>query len=213
MAITDQSIVKVSGAPAAGEQVVAALPDLTEFNETLEDAIAGTYVSIPATTADLFPYVDSATNAVQWSSLADLVDEAVVDASIRGNLLSLLSSSTPTAIPIFDTGFYSSTPAIVATVGDIGLTTNIPIRYNVTVTGSMKAPSNQEFTFQIYANDVACGRSVIANGISNSKFNNFTLVCTTQSLGIGDVIDVRVSDSGNTIGELDMDISIRFAGS
>ena len=89
---------------------------------------------------------------------------------------------------------------------------NLPARFNVTVTGSMKAPSNQEFIFQIYVDGVAIGRAVTANGISNSKANNFTIQATTGVLSVGDEIDVRVSDSGNTIGELDMDILIVFAG-
>ena len=130
MAITADSIVKVSGAPSAGEQVMTDATDLTEFNDTLEEAMADTITPVEPASLDLIPFVQEDTGTVKWGRLNQFLVAGIVDASISGTGLAVLSSATPTALPIFDTDFYSSVgPAITATAGDLGLTVNIPARF------------------------------------------------------------------------------------
>jgi hypothetical protein len=81
----------------------------------------------------------------------------------------------------------------------------------------MKAAQNDEFIFQIYVVGPtytnAVGRAITANGVSSTKANNFTLIGTTTSaLNVGDEIQVRCHDSGNTLDEIAMTLHIDFAG-
>lgn len=209
---TDGDIIEVSGSVANGVQSTITSSALTEFKDKMEDLIdSGT--TVPATTADVFFYMDSVTKALQGSTLAELVDGAIVTANVQGSMENFSSTTNPVALPIFDTDFHSSTPALVAAAGDKGIQCNIPVNYDVICTGSMKAAQNDEFIFQIYAGGVAIGRAVTANGISSTKANNFTLIATTTTaLDVGDIIEVRCSDSGNTLDEIAMTLHIEFAG-
>jgi hypothetical protein len=141
-----------------------------------------------------------------------MFDNAITTASIRGSVTNFASTTNPVAVAAFDTDFETSTPAITATAGDTGITVSVPAKFRVVVFASMAAASNEEFSFQIYADDVACGRVVTANGIGSTKFNNFPMQCTTQVLPPGAEIEVRIFDSGNTINQLDIDMHVGFAG-
>lgn len=207
------SIAEADGAPSGGKQEMKISTDLTEFKDTLEDAVAGTITTIPATTADMLPYVDSVTGAVQWSTLSELVDGAIVTANVTGTMEDFLSTSTPVAIPIFDTDFTSSTPALVAASGDVGIECNVPVKYDVIFTGDLKAANNLEFFFQVFAGGVAIGRIVTVTGINSTKAVNFTVIATTPSaVNVGDDIEIRCSDSGNNIDEIAGTLHIEFAG-
>jgi hypothetical protein len=211
-AFDDGSVLEVNGSPTAGAAPLQVSINLTEYKDVLDAVVAGTQTNQGATTADMLIYVDSATSNIQASAVNLMFDNAITTASIRGSVTNFASTTNATVVAAFFTDFETSTPAITATAGDTGVTVNVPAKFRVVVTGSMKAPSNQEFVFQIYADGVACGRLVTANGISTSKFNNFTMQCTTQVLPIAAEIEVRIFDSGNTITELDMDMHVGFAG-
>ena len=210
MAITDQSIVKISGAPSAGEQVVVALPDLTEFNEVLEATIAGTQVEVGATTADMLLYVDSATKAVEMTNVSTLFDNARVIGIIEGTVAGFVSSATPTAVPVFTGAIQSSSVVLTKTAGDLGITTLLPSAFKITVTASMLANNGNDFTFGVYAGGVLCGRETLVSG--DGKDVNFSMQCISATLNVSDTIELRVDDTGNTITRLDADIAVEFAG-
>lgn len=212
MAITDQSIVKVSGAPSAGEQVVAALPDLTEFNEVLEGVIDGSGVEVGATTADMILYVDSATKAVEFTNVNSLFDNARVLGYIRGQGLAITSTLTPTALPVFDTGFVTSSAVLTATAGDLGITTVLPSTFSVNVTASLRAGVGTDFDFGIYAGGSLCGRVTHASGDGTGKDVNFSMQCITPTLNVNDTFELRVSDDGDLITEINVDMKVEFAG-
>jgi hypothetical protein len=210
MAITDQSIVKISGAPSGGEQVVTALPELTEFNEVLEATIAGGQAEVGATTGDMLLYVDSITKAVEMTNVSTLFDNARVIGIIDGSVAGFLSSGTPTKVPVFTGAIQSSSPTLLKTAGDFGITVLLPSAFRITVTASMLAGNGNDFTFGVYAGGVLCGREVLISG--DGKDVNFSMQCISATLNVSDEIELRVDDAGNTITRLDADISVEFAG-
>jgi hypothetical protein len=211
-AFTDGDTIEVDGAVVNGVQSTVASVNLTEYKDILDAVTVGSQTNQGATTADWIPYWDSATTNWQAGAVNLMFDNAITTASIRGSVTNFASTTNATVVAVFTMDFETSTPSIAATSGDTGLTVSVPAKFRVVVTGSMAAPSNQEFVFQIYADGVACGRTVTANGIGSTKFNNFSIQCTTQVLPIAAEIEVRIFDSGNTINELDMDMHVGFAG-
>jgi hypothetical protein len=212
MAITDQSLVKISGAPSAGEQAVAALPDLTELNEKLEEVIAGTVTEVGATTADWLLYVDDTTKAVEATQVNSMFDEAISLAIDSGSGASIVTSGTPTALAIFDTDFYSSSPAITDTAGDLGITLLIPSRFKIAVTASIASGQGNDFQFQVYVGGVACGRITTATGDGTTKDINFAIQCISQTVTPGDTVELRVSNGGETLNSITADMFVEFAG-
>lgn len=212
MALADGSIPEVNGAPDGGVQPTIASEGITEWKDVLDTVLAQTNTPEGPIAADTILYYDSATQTIKSGLVRDMFSEAQTNAIISGEGADIDSTVSPTALPIFDTGFYSSTPSIVATAGDTGLTANISVKFKVVCTASFDAATNTDFTFQLYVNGVACGRHIEASGDGAGKFNNFTLQCITDTLNIGDEIELRVSDSGDTIDNIDADINIEFAG-
>jgi hypothetical protein len=212
MAITDGSVVQISGAPADHEQVVIESTELTEFNDKLVETVAGTVTPIPATTSDLLPYVDSVTKEIHVTTVSSMFDNAVSIAIDAGSGASIVTSATPTALPIFDTGFYSSTPAITDTAGDLGITLGIPSRFRVSVTGQLQASNITDFIFQIFVGGVACGQQRHVSGNGNDKDVPFALQCVSQTVTPGDTAELRVSDDGSTLVLVDADLIVEFAG-
>jgi hypothetical protein len=212
MSIPDNTIIQTDGLAAGGKQPVDASTDLQEFKVELEKAIAGTETDIPATTADKLLYVDSTTGAVQTTLVREMFNESLVIATDSGSGTGIVTSGTPTAMPIFDTDFYSSTTAITDTAGDLGFTLGIPARVRVGVTASVAAGIGNHFSFQVYVGGVACGRVVTVSGDGVTKLMNFAMQCISQVATIGDTVELRVSNSGDTITTINADMFVQFAG-
>jgi hypothetical protein len=210
--ITDQSVIKIKDAPVEGRQEVEESTDLTSFNEQLEEAVAGTVTPVGATTADLIPYVDSVTKEIHFTAVNEMLDNALVIATDSGAGTSIVASGTPTALPIFDTDFYSSTPAITDTPGDLGITLGVPSRFRVGITCSMAAGVGNDFLFQIFVGGVACGRITSVSGDGATKNINFAMQCISQVVTPGAIAELRVSNSGDTISSIAADMFVQFAG-
>lgn len=186
--------------------------NLWDYTTVIDGVVDGTYSNIPATTADILFYVDSTTSNIQATTVNGMFNEARVIASVEASG-SVTSSVTPTAMAVFTTNdFFSSTPAIFHTSGDTGLTTLIPSRFRVTFIGSIKGSNGNEFIFQFYADGVPCGPEIGATSIGTLKHSPFSVSCITQALGVGDLVELRVWDSGNIITEITGIMIIEFAG-
>jgi hypothetical protein len=205
-------MVEVDGAVVNGVQSTITSTNITAFKDTLDAVVGGTYSNIPSTTADAIPYVDSVTSNIQWTSISDLFDEAIVTGSIIGSLTNLTTTTNATALTLFDTDFRTSTAALTATAGNTGITTFLPSKFDVIFTGSLKAALNDQFSFQVYAGGSPYGRVVVANGISTARAVNFTVIATTDTLSVLDEIEIRVFDGGDEITELGGSLRISFAG-
>ena len=212
MAITADSIVKVSGAPSAGEQVMTDATDLTEFNDVLEATIADTQVEVGATTGDMLLYVDSATKAVEMTNVSTLFDNARVIGIIAGTVASYGTTGSPVAVPVFTGAIQTSSVVLTKTAGDLGITTLLPSAFKITVTASMAAGIGNDFTFGVYAGGVLCGRESVASGDGTGKDVNFSMQCISATLNVNDTIELRVNNAGDTITSLSADIAVEFAG-
>jgi hypothetical protein len=212
MTIANDSVIQINGAAVDGKQPVEISTDLQEFKSQLEEAVAGTITPVGATTADLLPYVDSVTGAIEFTPVNLMLDSALVIATDSGSGTSIVTSGTPTALPIFDTDFYSSTPAVTDTAGDLGITLGVPSRFRVGITASVAAGVGNDFLFQVYVGGVACGRVVTVSGDGTGKLMNFAMQCISQVVTPTDTVELRVSNSGDTITSISADMFVQFAG-
>jgi hypothetical protein len=150
------------------------------------------------------------TKNVEFTNVNSLFDNARVIGIIQGTVSSFVSSSTPTAVPVFTGAIQSSSVVLTKTAGDFGITTLLPSAFKITITASMLAGNGNDFTFGVYAGDVLCGRETVVSG--DGKDVNFSMQCISPTLDVNDTIELRVDDDGNTITRLDADLSTEFAG-
>jgi hypothetical protein len=144
----------------------------------------------------------------------DIVVAGQLNAITAGAITAPFTSSvTPTAIPTFGDTFYSSAVTGVTDPGDgLGLVLNVPVKYHITITGSVAAGIGLEFHFQIYIAGVACGREITVTGDGATKYMSFALQCITETVTPGSAVELRVHDDGNDIDLLDADMRLTFAG-
>lgn len=177
-----------------------------------KEARSDTPTTVPATPADYILYIDSVTKEANITTVSEMLDNALVVATDSGTGTDIDSTATPTALPIFDTDFYSSTPVVTDTAGDLGITVGVPIRYSVAVIGSLEAGGNTDFTLEIFVGGVVCGQAVVVSGAGVDKFVPFALQCISPVVTPGDTVELRVSDDGDTLDTINASMIVRFAG-
>ena len=163
--------------------------------------------------ADLLIYYPVAGGEAKVTRIRDMFGANIVDAFVRGETTNLVATSTPAAIDIFDTDFYTSATGLLVDSGDnTGMTTNAPLRYKVKATFSYEGSNNADFVFQIYAGGVPIGRQVTAAGGGSGVRRNFSIQAVTGLLLALDKIEIRLSNNGDTLNFISGDIIVEFAG-
>ena len=127
----------------------------------------------------------------------------------------MTTTGTPTALAVYNNTqtFYSSSPVLIKTVGDTGLTSSAPLRFEVTCDLTVRTSGQTDFFAQIYAGGLPCGEIQDISGDGPSKAVYSSLTAFTHLLNVGDAIELRVWDGGETVANIIATMKVRLAGS
>lgn len=163
---------------------------------------------------DEFLFVDNSNELVKIGLIRDIAAANVTDAFVSGTGTNIIATSTPKALEIFDSNFYSSAPGVIGydSVTFTGLKVFVPLRFIVTCTVSIRSPGSTDFFFQIYAGNTPIGEQVDVSGDGTSRARNFTVRAFTQVMTPNDIIELRVSNNNDNITNITATMDIQFAG-
>lgn len=184
--------------------------DLAEFSAQKDNALGVAPVITMPLQNDLITYYDKATDTIKTCAMYQLVAATEVYAYHAGSGAAIATGVSPTALAIFNGSFYSTSGALIDTGDDTGITALAGLRYEVSATISLVAPSNDDFTFRLYAGGLPIGRDVLAAGLGAGKKVNAALKGVSGLLSATDKFELRVSDGGGTITSVEADISVKF---
>ncbi len=167
--------------------------------------------------ADVFTFFDSNGN-IQITQLRDMAAASRVDAIIHSTDSGIVVGTSYQAIPMFTDGgsssFYASAGVLTKSIDHTGITTVIPIRYKVEISGTFTSASNTEFTFAVLVNGVECDLQeefpVSGDGVNERK--SFSLIAVTDLLSPNDQIQLGVKNNNDTISAISATMWVEFAG-
>ncbi|MAR18309.1 MAG: hypothetical protein CML44_02945 [Rhodobacteraceae bacterium] len=186
------------------------------YKTTTGTDLLASYPDVVPSVGDSFLLMDeSDAENLKTTTLREILEVAIIDGYVSGvDPIGFNTSTTPTALTTFNSlaTYYSSSGVLVRSPDDTGMTTNAPLRYDVSCTITVRTANSADFFAQIYAGGLPCGEVQDISGAGNSKAVASTIQAYTHLLSIGDKIELRVWDSGEPINSIITTMKVRFAG-